>query len=80
MRIKRFSFTLYQHYFPADGERSFGEDLGKVGERMGKELGGTVEGDGAMRVKRYEVERYGIESYGVESYRIKSGTNKKREL
>ncbi|WP_155813763.1 molybdopterin converting factor [Prevotella veroralis] len=47
---------------------------------MGKELGGTVEGDGAMRVKRYEVERYGIESYGVESYRIESGTNKKREL
>ena len=30
---------LYQHYFPADGERSFGEDLGKVGERMGKEVG-----------------------------------------
>ena len=30
---------LYQHYFPADGEGSFGEDLGKVGERMGKELG-----------------------------------------
>ena len=26
--------TLYQHYFPADGERSFGE----AGERIGKEL------------------------------------------
>ena len=26
---------LYQHYFPADGERSFGED----GEKLGKELG-----------------------------------------
>ena len=27
--------TLYQHYFPTDGEQSFGED----GEKLGKELG-----------------------------------------
>ena len=35
---------LYQHYFPADGERSFGEE-------WGKDWGGTVEGDGAMGVR-----------------------------
>ena len=69
--IQRFSvITLYQHYFLADGERLFGEDLGKLGRSWGKGWGGTVEGDGAMRV----------ESYSIESYGIESGTTKKESL
>ena len=71
--------TLHQHYFLADGGRSFredgeeswGEDGERVRERIRKEL---LRRDGAMGVERYEVERY-----GVERYRIESGTNKKRE-
>ena len=67
MRIQRFSvITLYQHYFPADGERSFGED----GEKLGKELGRNCWGG---------MGRWG-ESYGIESYRVESGTNKKESL
>ena len=31
--------TLYQHYFPADDERLFGEDGEKLGKELGKELG-----------------------------------------
>ena len=57
MCIKRFSFTLYQHYFPADGERSFGEDLGKVGERMGKELGKGLGRNYWGRMGRWELRR-----------------------
>ena len=35
--IQRFSvITLYQYYFPADGERSFGEDGEKLGRGWGK--------------------------------------------
>ena len=45
MRIRRFSvITLYQHYFPADDERLFGE----AGERVGEELLKRW-GDGAER-------------------------------
>ena len=61
--------TLYQHYFPTESERSFGED----GEKLGKELGRNCWGG----MGRW-VESYGIESYGIESYRVKSGANKKR--
>ena len=40
MRIQRFSvITLYQHYFPADGERLLGEDWGESWEEAGKGLG-----------------------------------------
>ena len=76
MRILRFSIiTLYQHYFSADSERSFGEGWGeswgedgeRVRERIRKEL---LRKDGAMGVERYRVERYGVES----------GTTKKRAL
>ena len=31
--------TLYQHYFPADGERLLGEDWGESWEEAGKGLG-----------------------------------------
>ena len=69
MRIQRFSvITLYQHYFPADGERSFGEDGERMGRSWGKSWGGIVEGDGAM----------GGESYEIESHKVESGANKKR--
>ena len=56
---------LHQHYFPADDERSFGED----GERVGEEL---LRGMGRWG------ERYRVESYRVESYVVESGTTKKR--
>ena len=59
--------TLHQHYFLADGGRSFGEDGEeswgedgeRVRERIRKEL---LRRDGAMGVESYEVERYGVES------------------
>ena len=70
MRIQRFSvITLYQHYFPADGERSFGEDMGESWgedeERVGEEL---LRGMGRW-----------VESYGIESYGVESGTTKKEQ-
>ena len=40
MRILRISvITLYQHYFPADGERLFGEEWGEAGERVRERVG-----------------------------------------
>ena len=72
MRIQRFSvITLYQHYFPADGERSFGED----GEKLGKELGRNCWGGWGDGGESYE-----IESYKVESYKVESGATKKESF
>ena len=65
MHIQRISvITLYQHYFPADGEQLFGEEWERVGERVGEEL---LRGMGRW-----------VESYGIESYGVESGANKKR--
>ena len=64
MRIQRFSvITLYQHYFPADGERLFGED----GEKLGKELGRNCWGG----MGRW------VESYGIESGATKKEQKKR---
>lgn len=71
--------TLHQHYFLADGGRSFGEDGEeswgedgeRVRERIRKEL---LRRDGAMGVESYEVERY-----GVERYRVENGATKKEQ-
>ena len=47
MHILRISvITLYQHYFPADDERSLGEDGERLGKGLGKGWGRTVEGMG----------------------------------
>ena len=76
MHIQHFSvITLFQHYFPADGERSFGEgwkeSWGEDEERVGEEL---------LRGRGRWVERYRVESYEVESDRVESGTNKKESF
>ena len=57
--------SLFQHYFPADGERSFGED----GEKLGKDLGRNCWGG----MGRW------VESYGIESYVVESGATKKEQ-
>ena len=62
MRILRISvITLYQHYFPTESERSFGEKMGR-----------NCWGDGAMRV-----ERYGVESDRAESGATKKEQKKR---
>ena len=65
---------LYQHYFPVDDERSFGEgwkgSWGEDGERVRERIRkGLLRGRGRW-----------VESYGVESDMVESGATKKREL
>ena len=69
MHILRISvITLFQHYFPADGKRLYGEDWGEnwgeAGERVGEGLGRTVE--------------EGWDD-GIESYSLRVRRTKKRE-